>query len=291
MSKSKKGKQNDSRSLVAFEQTHGGGKIRELQHRLDAEHKKVEALAGVQGKVTVNRNPNCLIEFALIGDTHIGSLYFHERAFQAFYRDCADRGIKQVYHAGDVLDGHRVYRGQEFEVRDIGLAAQCERARAVARKAPEGISTSFITGNHDQSFKTLAGVPTGQEIAEATGWTFLGEEHASVEWDTPAGKFSLMLVHPGGGAKAYALSYPVQQQINALEGGNKPDVYAAGHYHKAAFLPSYRNVAGMIAGTFQNQTPFMARQGLAAHVGGWIIRAQVGDGHNSISSEFIAFYV
>jgi len=291
MSKSQKGKQNESRSLGAFEREHGGGKIKELQYRLDAEHKKVEALAGVQGKVTVNRNPSCLIQFALIGDTHIGSLYLHERALLAFYADCAERGIKQVYHVGDVLDGHRVYRGQEFEVRDVGLSAQLERARSIADKLPDGISTSFITGNHDQSFKTLAGVPTGAEIAMATGWTFLGEEQAHIEWQTPAGKFSLMLVHPGGGAKAYALSYPVQQQINALEGGNKPDVYAAGHYHKAAFLPSYRNIAGVLAGTFQRQTPFMARQGLAAHVGGWIIKAQVGDGHNAISAEFVAFYV
>jgi hypothetical protein len=147
----------------------------------------------------------------------------------------------------------------------------------------------LITGNHDQSFKTAAGAPVGRLIAEATGWKFLGEEQARVEWQTPAGAFSLQLIHPGGGS-SYALSYRPQKIVESLEGGTKPDMLAIGHYHKAEMLPSYRNVCGVQVGAFQRQTPFMARGGLAAHVGGWIIEVAVGDGHNRIKGEFIAFY-
>ena len=89
----------------------------------------------------------------------------------------------------------------------------------------------------------------------------------------------MQLIHPGGGS-SYALSYRPQKIVESLEGGTKPDMLAIGHYHKADYIPSYRNVATLQVGTFQRQTPFMSRQGLAAHVGGWIVDVTVGDGHN-----------
>jgi hypothetical protein len=55
-------------------------------------------------------------------------------------------------------------------------------------------------------------------------------------------------------------------------------------------MPSYRNICMIQSGTFCKQTPFMARQGLAAHVGGWIVEVQVGEVHNSIKAEFVAVY-
>jgi hypothetical protein len=45
------------------------------------------------------------------------------------------------------------------------------------------------------------------------------------------------------------------------------------------------------SGTFQKQTPFMARQGLAAHVGGWIVEVSVAENIKTYKAEFIAFYV
>jgi hypothetical protein len=76
-----------------------------------------------------------------------------------------------------------------------------------------------------------------------------------------------------------------------LEGGTKPNLLGIGHFHKAEFLPSYRNIAVFQAGTFEKQTPFMARKGLAAHVGGWVISVTVGKTSNVIRGEFVAFYV
>lgn len=275
------------KTIVQFEQTHGAPKIKALERSLAVERAKVEALADVQGKVQVERRKDCRLRFAIVGDTHVGSLYVHAAALAGFYAHAKAEGVERVFHAGDVLDGHKVYRGQEFELRDIGLEAQVRRLDDLA---PDDVQTSFITGNHDQSFKTAAGAPVGRLIEDATGWKFLGEEQARVEWQTPNGAFSLMLIHPGGGS-SYALSYRPQKIVESLEGGTKPDMLAIGHYHKADFIPSYRNVAALQTGTFQRQTPFMARQGLAAHVGGWIVDVTVGDGHNVIRAEFVAFYV
>jgi hypothetical protein len=275
------------RTVAEFEQTHGQPKIKALERRLAEEHAKVDALADVQGKVTVETRKECRIRFALIGDTHIGSLYVHQRALKGFYAYAKEMQCERVFHAGDVLDGHRVYKGQEFELRDIGLEAQVAR---LAEIAPSDVPTSFITGNHDQSFKVAAGAPTGTMIEQATGWKFLGEEQARVEWQTPCGAYSLMMLHPGGGS-AYAISYKPQKITESLEGGTKPNMLAIGHHHKAEFIPSYRNVSVLQVGTFQKQTPFMARQGLAAHMGGWVIDVTVGDGHNVVRAEFVAVYV
>jgi hypothetical protein len=42
---------------------------------------------------------------------------------------------------------------------------------------------------------------------------------------------------------------------------------------------------------FEKQTNFMARHGLAAHVGGWIFEVVVGDGYKVFRQEFIPFYI
>ena len=277
------------KTIQHFEQEHGQPKIKALKAQLAAEHAKVEALADVQGKTVVETKSDCKIRFALVSDIHAGSLYFDSKSLAAFYEYAEKQGITDAYCAGDVIDGHRVYRGQEFELRDLGLDAQVERIRKDYPKT--SIRTHFITGNHDASFKSEAGVVAGKVIESARpDMHFIGEEQGRVEWNTPNGKFTLMLIHPGGGS-SYALSYRSQKIIESLEGGTKPDMLAIGHYHKAEFMPSYRNVCGIQCGAFQRQTPFMARQGLAAHVGGWIVEVTKGRGHNIIKAEFVAFYV
>lgn len=276
------------KGLGDFETAHGGGKIAALKHSLEVEKRKVEALADVQGKVVINKTKENTVRFAVTGDRHHGSLYHHGAALHAFYDFLKREGVKEVYDAGDLLDGHKVYKGQEFELRDLGFEKQME---SVVKNSPDEVNTFFITGNHDASFKNAAGVPVGSCIGERVQrYKFLGEEQARVRWQTPNGDFDLMLIHPGGGS-SYALSYRPQKIVESLEGGTKPDMLAIGHYHKAEFMPSYRNVAVLQAGTFQRQTPFMARQGLAAHVGGWVVEASVGEGHKVIKAQFVAFYV
>lgn len=277
------------KTAADFENIHGQPKIKRLEQRIAQEHAKVEALAGVQNKVNIMRQAGGDIRFGLISDTHIGSLYAKTETLAGVYRYFAAQGVKMVFHAGDVIDGHKVYKGQEFELRDIGVEAQVSRLAEAVEHMPQ-IETRFITGNHDQSFKNLAGAPVGKLIESATGWKFLGEEQARVKWETAQGDFTLMLLHPGGGS-AYAVSYKPQKITESLEGGTKPDMLAIGHYHKAEFMPSYRNVGVVQSGTLCRQTPFMARLGLSAHIGAWLFDVSVGDGYNVIKAEFVAVYV
>jgi hypothetical protein len=85
----------------------------------------------------------------------------------------------------------------------------------------------------------------------------------------------------------------MQKFIEAIPGGEKPDLLAIGHFHKAEYLPAYRNVTGLQVGTMQGQTPFMAAQASAAHVGGWIISVALNDRKkltSRIQAEWIGFF-
>jgi len=280
------------RTLGEFEQIHGAKKVRRLSAQLETERAKVEALAGTHEAVHIcPPSADNTIRFAVIGDTHFGSLYSAAEQFRAFMRRALAAGCQVVLHAGDVLDGWKIYKGQEFELRDVGLDQQLKRLASEAKACPAGLPVKFVTGNHDESFKQLAGIAMGKAIERAArGWECIGSEQATLELSTMDGrKYTVGVYHPGGGT-AYALSYKSQKAIEAMEGGRKPNMAVFGHYHKAELMPTYRNIAGVQAGTFQWQTPFMQRLASPAHVGGWIFEVQPGDSHNRVQSEFLAFY-
>jgi hypothetical protein len=238
--------------------------------------------------ITIPDRGDCL-RFAIVGDRHHGNLCCDVSAIAAFSAEVERLGITDVLDAGDMLDGHGVYRGQEFELKHVGFEAQ---AKAFAAESPQGsFTTHFITGNHDASFTRRVGVSVGDRLsADRPDFHFLGADTASVELKNESGtRCRIQLIHPDGGT-AYALSYKVQKIVEQLEGGSKPDILAVGHFHKAEFIPQYRNVAVFQTGTFERQTPFMARNGLSAHVGGWIVEYCRGKSANRVRAEFISFY-
>jgi hypothetical protein len=106
----------------------------------------------------------------------------------------------------------------------------------------------------------------------------------------------LILVRRNGKAtwshNSYALSYGLQKMIDAMSGGEKPNIYLGGHHHKAMYL-FYRNIHAFECGTTQAQTPWMRGKRIPAHMGGWIVEIHV-DEEGTITrckGEFIPFYV
>lgn len=276
-----------TKTIKDFETKHGGTRIAQLETAL-------KQTAGRRKKIVLeSQRPDNTLAFGIIGDTHLGSLYEAKDALQAMYGIFKSEGIKDVLHGGDLIDGIRVYRGQEYEIHSHGWAAQRDHFVKVAPRVP-GITTHFITGNHDGSMKTAAGVDVGGELADRRpDWHFCGEDYADIEFVTGNGrKFRVSMIHPGGGS-SYAISYRAQKIAEQMEGGTKPNLLCIAHFHKADFLPAYRNIAILQCGTFQRQTPFMVRGGLSAHVGGWIVRVTVHPKEsmaNTIRAEFTAFY-
>jgi hypothetical protein len=86
-------------------------------------------------------------------------------------------------------------------------------------------------------------------------------------------------------------SYKMQKYINALPGGEKPNILLQGHYHKAEYL-FYRNIHGFDAGALQKQTIFMKKKQTPSMTGYWIIDAYTNKkgSLSRIKPEFVPFY-
>jgi hypothetical protein len=143
----------------------------------------------------------------VFGDTQYGNAYSCPENCAAFLRLAKDRGCEVAFHTGDVLDGWKVYKGQEFELRDVGFEAQLDRFEA---EAPRGLRVKFITGNHDASFKNLAGISVGAAISKRRpDWEFIGEDQGLVELRTAGGaKYTVGLYHMGGGTSGVLRTLP-----------------------------------------------------------------------------------
>jgi len=283
-----------SRRIKAAEMLEDIGRTPQAQKKLKALEQTIELIAKrMTVPYVIPVGTGHTVRFGVISDTHFGSLYCRADALSEMYDLYASEGVTDVLCAGDMLAGHQVYRGQEWELRDRGWDEQRARfAESLPRR--KGIVTHFITGNHDDSIKRLVGLEPGPQLAESRDDTrFVGAEAGRVILQTDSGREVIVdLLHPGKGT-AYALSYHPQKILEAMSGGTKPDILIIGHYHKAEFIPCYRNVACLQAGCFESQTPFMRRQTLAAHVGGWLVEVIVGE-HSGLTSrvraEFVAFY-
>jgi hypothetical protein len=116
---------------------------------------------------------------------------------------------------------------------------------------------------------------------------YLGQSSAVINL-TPNCTFELR--HPLDGT-AYSLSYKTQKMIEALSGGEKPNILATGHYHKAEYL-FYRNIHSFQTGCLCAQTPWMKGKQISAHMGVWIIEVHVDEEGTvtRIKQEFIPFY-
>lgn len=261
--------------------------IRRYKNDISTETKPVV----VQNQEPTVHNPKwngtTILKFAIIGDTQFGSKYAQISHLKSFYELCASEGIKDVYHTGDVTDGLKMRSGHEYELYKTSAD---DMVQDVIENYPriEGITTHFITGNHDASIYKQVGYDIGNTISEKRpDMKYLGRDCALI-FLTPNCKLELR--HPWDGT-AYALSYKPQKMIEAMESDSKPNILAIGHYHKAEYL-FYRNVHCLQTGCFQGQTPYTRGKGISVHMGGWIVTIHV-DKNGTITrfgSEFIPYY-
>lgn len=228
-----------------------------------------------------------IIRFGLCGDPQFNSKYTQITYLNDYYDILHREGINTVYNTGDIDEGEEMRPGHKYECYTQGAD---EHVDEIVKNYPkrEGIQTLFITGNHDHSLIKRAGLDIGKQIADKRkDMKYLGMSSAVVQL-TP--NCTLELRHPIDGT-AYAISYKIQKMIDAMQGGEKPNILAVGHYHKAEYL-FYRNIHAIQTGTFQAQTPWMKGKQIAAMVGGWIIEAHVNDDGiiTRFKQEFIPYY-
>jgi len=236
--------------------------------------------------------------FGIISDPHYGSKYHREDVMQTAYDVFKREKVTEVYMPGNFLDGH----SQRFNHFDLlpGLDGFTSQVEYLIEHLPrvKGITTHFITSEcHEGWWIRDFGVNIGEYIqlkAEDSGRTdldWIGHMEVDIELKSKSGASSIMrIVHPGGGS-SYAVSYSTQKLVESYQGGEKPAILIVGHFHKALYQYE-RNVHIIQAGCIQDQTPWMRKKRIAAHVGFWIVKfhqSKTGE-INRFQCEFFPFF-
>lgn len=223
------------------------------------------------------------VRFAVVSDTHLGHRHQQITHWREFNETARKWGSEFMLHAGDVVDGGRMHRDQEFELFKHGASAQGNYAAEVMPKLNE---TWIIGGNHDGSFYNDAGANVFDTItAKRPDLKFLGAPAATFH----VGTLQIYLMHPDGGVP-YARSYRPQKIVEQFAPDSKPHILLMGHWHVTCYLPGYRNVEAFTLGCFQSQTSFLKRKGLAPVIAGLLVDATYSSaGLERISSEFVTY--
>ncbi len=221
--------------------------------------------------------PDNTFLFGALGDNHLGNVQERLDVLDDLYDRFEAAGVDRVFNTGNWIDGAGRANFNLHELHTHGLDAQIDY---LIEKYPQraGIETYAVWGDdHEGWFAQREGIDVGKHAehkmreAGREDWHDLGfmEAHVRLVNANTGAEAILAVVHPGGGS-AYALSYSIQKIIEALEGGEKPAVALYGHYHKLMAM-NIRNVWTAQTGTTEDQTIFMRKKRLSAHVGGLIV--------------------
>lgn len=233
-------------------------------------------------------------KFGACGDNHMGSKYERMDVLNALYDLYEAEGVKVVYNTGNWIDGEARFNTHDLKIH--GMDAQIDY---FIKHYPQrkGITTYFVAGDdHEGWYTQREGVDIGKYAemrareAGRSDLVYLGYMEADVILPAKKGQTVIRVLHPGGGS-SYAVSYSVQKIIESYQGGEKPHVLLLGHYHKADYIYN-RGVHAIQTGTTQDQSPFMRKKKLAAHLGGWIIEMATDDNGavTRFKQEFMPFY-
>ncbi len=213
--------------------------------------------------------------FGFTTDNHLCNRHSRLDVLNAAYDHFEREGINIVYNAGNWIDGEARFNKTEL-ITAPGLDHQLDY---MIDNFPirDGIETHYIAGSdHEGWHQDREGIEVGrylQNRAEDAGRTdlkYLGYCEADVKLSFGQGSSVMRVVHPGGGS-AYAISYTDQKRVESYQGGEKPQIELVGHYHK--FNYGYpREVHTLHGGCTTDQSLFMRKKRLQAHVGYSIIR-------------------
>jgi hypothetical protein len=219
--------------------------------------------------------PDNTFHFGVASDAHLGSKYAREDVLSTLYDAFQRSGVDRVFNAGNWIDGED--DKNRFDLLVHGLEPQ---VKYLAEKFPrrDGITTYAVWGeDHEGWFARREAIDVGRfaesqmRTAGREDWIDLGFVEARVDLvnANTGTRSTLVVMHPGGGS-SYAYSYRPQKIVESLSGGEKPGVLIIGHYHKLS-CNIIRNVWTVQAGCTEDQTVFMRKKGLEAHVGGHLM--------------------
>jgi hypothetical protein len=234
------------------------------------------------------------VKFGVCGDKHLCNMHSRLDVMKLLYDLFESEEITTVYDTGNWIDGECRFNKGELLVHGMDAQIGYWVDNHPQRKH---LTTKYVAGDdHEGWFQQRECIDIGRHamlLAREMGRNdleYIGYAEALVELKAAKGSRFMMVNHPGGGA-AYAISYKGQKYVESLQGGEKPAIVLQGHYHK--FNVGYpREVWVVDTGTCCDQTLFMRKKQLQAHVGGQIVELmQAPDGRIiRFRVEFLPFY-
>jgi hypothetical protein len=216
-----------------------------------------------------------ILKFGFTADNHLCSHFERNDVLNLIYDLCVGEDVEVVLNGGNWIDGEARFNKNEIHTKGFDNQIAYAVDNYPYRK---GIETWFVSGDdHEGWYNQREGINSGEYFQlkrENTGkfdMKHLGYVEADI--DLNEGKFEqdswLRVMHAGGGS-SYATSYSAQKIVESLQGGEKPSILMIGHYHKLLYA-YVRNVHTIQMGTTQDQSIFMRKKKIEAHVGGGII--------------------
>jgi len=227
--------------------------------------------------------------FGLISDTHLGSTACHLEDLHDFYDRMQERGVEIILHGGDISDGWEVHQNQINEVH--AEATGWNRLEDYCVKhypKREGVTTLFISGNHDRKLWRRTGVRFGQKLAnrrEDLHW--LGDSMARLVFD-PEHDIDLELIHPSGG-QPYTLGYRAQTLYREQPTDIRPSMSGIAHLHGRLYAAA-EGVEAWYTACWKDLTTYGRRKGHAAEIGGWDVELTIKDGEiDELTMTFVKY--
>jgi len=227
-------------------------------------------------------------------DNHLGSKYERNDVLNYLFDRFEEAGVDTVYQGGNMIDGEA--RFNKFDIYAYGVEAQVKN---FIEKWPQrkGIKTHFITGDdHEGWYVQREHINIGQKIEDEArrmgrdDLIHLGYMEKDIVYEQAKGQSTIRVIHAGGGS-SYAHSYTSQKYVESLQGGEKPQIVLVGHFHKINYgFPREVHVIQM--GCTEDQTPFMRKKRIEAHVGGgilWVRQNELGI-FTSVKVEYFTCY-
>lgn len=219
--------------------------------------------------------------FGAIWDTHLWSKQCNYDGLNRYYDIIKERWIDTVFHSWDIVDGHSIYKWQEFELDKHSMDEQISNVVDNYPKR-DGITTNYILWNHDEAWLKIAWYDISKQI------DLMRSDLKSLGWYNATVDFNGLWIelHHWGGGNAYSLSYKPQKYLEWTDPFNQPDCYLLWHFHTAMYM-FYRKIHAFMVGSFQWETLLSKRFKLGNTQGWWIIELRKENGETKIKIEFI----
>lgn len=236
----------------------------------------------------------------VMSDMHVGSKHCMKEEIVRFVERAYREGVRQMLVPGDLCEGNLRHHGFQFEVERPDYDGQVELLLQLLPELP-GLKYYFCVGNHEVNswFKTIGMRPdraierdaraAGRADMFAAGAMTNVQESAYLMLNpgNPETEIKVELSHTSD-KKAYAISYPIQKFVEALQPGTKPHVLLKGHLHSHSFF-DLRGVVCLQTGCFKDQGTWERQKNMLPQVGGTVMWLRHDGPYFDVKHHWMAF--